>query len=91
MTLRKLTVVGATWIVTMLMAGLWSHAQTPLPPPAQRFPPTTQPPTVISGNELGFRIENWKGSTPVGTLVVKVNGQWVAVDEPVGVKRLTAR
>jgi hypothetical protein len=34
---------------------------------------------------------NYKGSTPVGVFVVKMNGQWVEVSESVGVKRLTQR
>jgi hypothetical protein len=37
-------------------------------------------PTVLSGPDVGFRVEGMRGDTPVGTLVVKVNGRWVAVD-----------
>ena len=37
-------------------------------------------PTVMTGGDVGFRVEGLRGSTPVGTLVVKVNGQWVAAE-----------
>jgi hypothetical protein len=29
------------------------------------------------GNNIGFRIEAYKGDTVLGTLVVRVNGKWV--------------
>jgi hypothetical protein len=42
-------------------------------------PPPVRPGdvTVVSGGDIGFRIEYFDGRQPVGTLVVKVNGQWV--------------
>jgi hypothetical protein len=30
-------------------------------------------------------------NTPVGTLVIRVNGQWIEVEYGVGVKRLTVK
>lgn len=53
----------------------WATAQTfgqggrPLQP--------VQNPVVLSGNDVGFRVEAYDGTTPVGKLVVKVDGQWV--------------
>jgi hypothetical protein len=32
---------------------------------------------VLSGGDIGFRVEYFEGKRPVGTLVVRVNGQWV--------------
>jgi hypothetical protein len=66
---------------TLLMAGVLVHAQAVRP----------QPPTVISGPDLGFRVDSRKGNVPVGVLVVRINGQWVEVESGVGVKRLVAR
>jgi hypothetical protein len=38
-------------------------------------------PTVIAGENVGFRVEGLRGgSTPVGRIVVKVNGQWVEAE-----------
>ena len=47
------------------------------------------PPRVISGDDFGFRVQGRKGDTPVGTLVVRVNGEWVEVQFAVGLKRVT--
>lgn len=32
---------------------------------------------VVSGGDIGFRIEGWEGGQPVGTLVVKIDGRWL--------------
>ena len=34
---------------------------------------------VIAGPDVGFRVDRYDGSTPVGELVVKRDGKWVAV------------
>jgi hypothetical protein len=79
---RRLHLVMIPLILgTLLVAGVWGRAQTIQP----------QAPTVISGPDLGFRVDARKGNTPVGVLVVRLNGQWVEVESSVGVKRLTAR
>ena len=38
-------------------------------------------PTVIAGENVGFRVEGLRGGvTPVGRIVVKINGQWVEAE-----------
>ena len=37
-------------------------------------------PTVMTGGDLGFRVEGLRGGQPVGTVVVRVNGEWVAAE-----------
>jgi hypothetical protein len=37
-------------------------------------------PRVISGADIGFRVDSLRGATPLGRLVIKVNGQWVETD-----------
>jgi hypothetical protein len=44
-----------------------STVYTPLPEPK-----------VISGADLGFRLEGVAGDKPAGTLGIRVNGEWVA-------------
>ena len=39
-------------------------------------PPALEP-NVVSGADIGFRIDGFDGRQPIGTLVVKVNGRWV--------------
>jgi len=48
-------------------------------------------PTVLSGPDVGFRIEGMRGATPIGTVVVRVNGQWVPVDFGSGTRPLGTR
>jgi hypothetical protein len=49
------------------------------------------PPVVLSGSDVGFRITAREGTTPVGSIVVRENGNWVPVQfEPV-VTRLSTR
>ena len=63
------------WImaVALALAGAqWAYAQ------AIMVHPVT--PTVLFGNDVGFRVEGDRAGTPVGEIVVKINGQWVAAD-----------
>lgn len=34
-------------------------------------------PVVLSGPDVGFRVEGYERGKPVGTLVVRLNGRWV--------------
>ena len=45
-------------------------------------------PKVIAGPDLGFRVERMAGSTPIGKLVVRVNGEWLDVQLGGGVHTL---
>ena len=45
-------------------------------------------PRVMTGNDVGFRVEGLRGERAVGTIVVQVNGQWVPAD--IGSPGLTA-
>jgi len=44
---------------------------------------------IVSGPDLGFRVDSDRGGVPTGHFVVRVNGNWVEVKETVGVSRLT--
>ena len=46
-------------------------------------------PRIVSGSDIGFRIEGRRGTTPIGTLVIRVNGQWVPVESAAAAKALT--
>jgi hypothetical protein len=59
-------------IVLAAMAATWTYAQS------LRVDPVT--PTVLSGPDFGFRVEGNRGGTPIGALVVKMNGQWVEAE-----------
>ena len=51
--------------------------------------PVPVDPVVLSGNDLGFRMTARKRGTPVGQLVVRVDGEWKEVEFSFGVKPLT--
>jgi hypothetical protein len=38
--------------------------------------------TVVSGNDIGFRIERTQDGIPVGKVVVRVDGRWVDTAAP---------
>jgi hypothetical protein len=51
----------------------------------ERLPVT--PPIVLSGSDVGFQITAREGTIPVGSIVVRENGNWV----PVQYERVAAR
>jgi hypothetical protein len=67
------------WLASLVAVGVW----------AQTSPLSEQ--KVISGNDLGFRVERQERGTPIGRLVVRVNGQWVEAGFAVGVSKVTTR
>ena len=81
--MRKWFAIGIVWAVTLLGTGLWVHAQSKpriLPLPGQ-FPNTDSDiPQIISGADIGFRVDGWsKDGTPIGRIVVHQEGKWLDV------------
>ena len=56
--------------------------------PAYRFDPLPEP-VVLSGNDIGFRVEGRQGTQPAGHIVIRVNGQWVVPMERTGTQPAT--
>jgi hypothetical protein len=66
MSLRSRLTFVILWVVSIaVVAGLVS-AQT------QR-----EPSPIISGADIGFRPEGWKGKARTGTFMVRIDGAWV--------------
>ena len=65
MTIRRVAVV---LFVFLLGFGVYGWAQAPAPP---------APPSVISGADIGFRVERTERDAAVGRLMVRVNGKWM--------------
>jgi hypothetical protein len=79
----KRLIVGAGFLACLLSGAAWGRAQVLDTQPAGHV--------VLSGSDLGFRIEGVRGGKPVGRLVVRQNGQWVEVEpalvvRPMGLK-----
>jgi hypothetical protein len=68
---RLVTIVLVSLTTLVLSAAAYSQV-------AIRPVPVT--PVVLSGDDLGFRMTARKGSTPVGQLVVRVDGEWKEVE-----------
>lgn len=82
MLLNRRAGLVAAWAISLVLVGMFALAQVPLPPPGSPTPrapfqPPLSAPTVIAGNDLGFRVESTRDGIPVGKLVVRVNGKWV--------------
>lgn len=56
------------WVSSLVAVSMWASAQS-----RQVIP---ESPVVLSGSDLGFRVEGPQGSARVGRLVVRVDGQW---------------
>jgi hypothetical protein len=64
MSLRARIVLVMIGLASFVGIGVWAQSL-----PQQR---------VISGSDLGFRIEGSRSDgTPTGRLVVRINGQWI--------------
>ena len=63
----------AMWVVSLVVVAALSAAVT-----AQV---NRQGPRIVSGADLGFRVEGQEITTgkPVGVLVIRVNGEWLEV------------
>ena len=69
------------WALTLVAVSVMSSsAQAPRGNPG--FNLLTEVPTVVSGNDVGFRIERTQNGIPVGRVVVRVNGTWVDTSAP---------
>jgi hypothetical protein len=61
-------------LAAMTVSGLTVLAQGPRRP-------GTEPPRIVSGNDLGFRIEGTDPRTgnPTGTWMVRLGGEWMEI------------
>ena len=65
------------WIAVVVVASaLTAYAQLP---PGRQPAPGFDAPRVLSGDDVGFRVEGTDPATgrPVGTWMVRMNGGWV--------------
>ena len=73
------------WALSLLAVGAISssaQAQRPGGRPGLPFNFLTESPIVVSGNDVGFRIERTQDGIPVGRIVVRVDGHWVDTGVP---------
>ena len=68
MSIRTLVIVGVLWCGSLLGVGVLAQSREYRSIPEPR---------VLTGGDLGFRVDGMYGEVPTGTVVVRVNGQWV--------------
>jgi hypothetical protein len=85
MPIRARFVVAVLWIASLLGVAALVNAQQPW-----MMVPLAQP-VVLSGSDVGFRLEGQVGNRPAGRLVIRVAGEWVVPTTPEGPARLASR
>lgn len=83
MSIRSRVGLVVLWGFSLAAAATIARAQAREPIPLEN-------PTIVSGNDVGFRIESHRGQTPVGKIVVRIQGQWVEAALGVGKPHLIA-
>jgi hypothetical protein len=74
-------VVAILWALSLVAVGvLSSSAQAPSGRPG--FNLLTPTPAVVSGNDIGFRLERTQDGIAVGKVVIRVDGRWVDTAAP---------
>jgi hypothetical protein len=82
--MRKGILIGFVSLATAIaIASVIGRAQ------AVQFAPTPRANVqILSGSDIGFRVEGNKAGKPVGTLVVRIDGQWVEATFSPGIQPL---
>jgi hypothetical protein len=69
------------WIVSLIGVGaISSSVQAQRGRPGFNF--LTTEPTVVFGNDVGFRVERTQDGIPVGKVVIRIDGRWVDTIPP---------
>lgn len=67
--------LAVLWALSLVAVGVVSAlAQAPVRPRAALV---TEAPTVIFGDDVGFRMERTRDGMAVGKVVVRVDGRWI--------------
>ncbi len=83
MTVRTRVAFLILWVISLVAVGvIGSAAQTRT---------TREPAAVLSGNDIGFRPDGWRGKARTGTWVVRINGEWVDAVASIGPLPATTR
>jgi hypothetical protein len=80
MSKRGCLVVGLVWVLSLVVVTAGSRLQSShrsiAAAQATRYQPFPEP-RVMSGEDVGFRVEGMQGDQPAGAIVIRVNGKWV--------------
>lgn len=79
--MKRTVVLWLCSLVLVAFATAWISAQ------ARIVTPLAQP-VLLSGADVGVRVESWDGNTAIGKLVVRMDGKWVELGPAGGTVRL---
>jgi hypothetical protein len=73
MSMKPSVVIAILWVGSLALAAGVGRAQVQ---------PQTVTPFVVTGADLGFRVEGRRGNTPVGVVVIRkdANSPWTPVE-----------
>lgn len=75
MSFRAGVVLVLAWLASLVAVGTLARGQ------AFEFKALPEP-IFVSGADLAFRVEGWRGAAPAGRLVIRMNGLWVEPQNP---------
>ena len=66
------------WVLSLvLVSALTAAAQAQRGQPPSSDSWVLQGPTVLTGADVGFRLERVRDGVPIGQVVVRIDGRWV--------------
>ena len=68
---RRILSRALLWVLSLFVVASVVKAQV------FEVPRPLPEPRIVSGPDFGFRIESEQGGTPIGRLVVRVDGKWI--------------
>jgi hypothetical protein len=82
MTFRDRVIIVLLWALSLVaVAVITSSAQSVRHDPG----------AVISGTDIGFRPDGWRGKARTGTWIVRINGEWVEAADTFKTQPATTR
>jgi len=75
-------VIAVLLVITSAAVSTFAYSQVSVRP-------VPVDPVVLTGSDLGFRVTAVKRGTPVGQLVVRVDGEWKEVEFSYRVQQVT--
>lgn len=72
--------LALAWMLSVVAVGAIASVFTSAQAPGSmrgQTPLMTEGTTILSGSDIGFRLERTQNGVPIGTLVVRVDGRWV--------------
>jgi hypothetical protein len=78
--IRRVFVLAASLLVITFMKADSTSAQVGQNPSLRGDTLTLTQPFVLAGPDVGFRVVRMDGQIPIGQIVVRINGAWVAAE-----------